>query len=305
MTHRLNLLLLVLALAFGLPWYWLLLENPSSNVAPHPIRMAELRRLAGSLPGAPPQAIAATVVAWDRTPGTLLAAGAGIKRHLYTVISYSFDVPGSGPIVIDTGTTGQLAMRERTEAFVEPRQRKVAAALRRASLILATDESPDSLGGLAHYARGPQAAPALARARLNAAQLPSVTRAAGLPWPAQTNLEPAIVPGAPQAVAPGVVVIPTRAPTPGAQLVYVRLANGREYLFAGALAPYAVNAAELRTRSRLLDWMDGPQDRAGAMRWLVTLRQWRREAPDLFVVPGHDILAITDRERPSGIAIGE
>jgi len=292
MTHRLDLLLLALALLFGLPYYWLLVHNPARSIAPQPVHIADLRRLAASVPGPAPQAITATVVAWDRTPGNLLAAGSGLKRRLYTVMSFRLEVPGRGPVVIDTGTTAALAQAARTEAFNAHRQRLVEADLRAASLIVPTAEAGESLGGLLTLGGRPDGPGALARARLNPHQAP----------PAAT---PTVVPGRPQAVAPGVVVIPAMAPTPGSQMVYVRLAGGREYLFAGPVAPYGVNVAELRTRSRLLDWLDGRQDRAGAMGWLVTLRQWHREAPGLFVVPAHDVMALIDKDNPSGIVIRE
>ncbi|MFC3174677.1 hypothetical protein ACFOD9_10470 [Novosphingobium bradum] len=297
MTHRLNLLLLVLAAVLGLPWYWLLLDNPPRDQPPQPIHLADLRRLADTPPGPRPDAIEATVVGWDRTPGTLLAAGAGVKRRLYSVISFRLAVPGRGPIVIDTGTTAPLATALQVEGFNASAQQLVDADLAEASLVLATSESPDALGGLADFARRANAAPALAHVRLDAAQDRAAMRAAGRRFAVGAPIAGA----APQAVAPGVVVIPARSPTPGSQMVYVRLASGREYVFAGAVAPYAINAAELRTRSRLLDLVEGRQDRAGAMRWLVTLRQWRREAPGLFVVPGNDIMALGERTAPSGI----
>ena len=298
MTHRLNLLLLFLALLVGLPYYWLLLENPSRDVAPYALTMARLRQLGAALPGPAPTAVGMRVVGWDRSPGNLLAAGAGMKRKLYTIMSFRLDVPGRGPIVIDTGTTGQLVTREHAEAFEAVRQARLDADLRQAGLIIPTGDGPLILGGLARLAGTDGSAYALSLARLNPAQVPSATRGAGLPWPEQFSLGPAIVPGRPQAVAPGVVVIPTGAPKPGSQMAYVRLADGREFLFAGPVAPYAVNAAELRTSSRAYNLFYRPEDRAGAMRWLVTLRQLHRQAPQMKIVPGHDVMALNEPEEP-------
>lgn len=282
MTHRLNLVLAILALLVGLPYYVLLLENPPRDTPPHPLALAELRRLAAAMPGPRPTAIQGTVVAWDRTPTTLLAAGAGLKRRLYTVMSYRLAVPGDAPIVIDTGTTGAAAGRNWIETFLETRQRQVDADLAEARLIVPTAAGPENLGGLARLAQRPGGGPLMAKTVMN---------------PGSAGAAP------PRAVSPGVVVIPAGAPTADVQMVYVGLANGREYLFAGPVAPYAVNATQLRTRSRLLDWWAGREDRAGAMRWLVTMRKWQREAPGLFVVPGYDGMALTEPERPSGIAI--
>jgi len=301
MTHRLNLFLLVLALVIGAPYYWLLLDNPSTRVSPHALRLVDLRRLAESLPGARPTALAATIIAWDRTPGTFLAAGSGIKRRLYGVMSFRLEVPGRGPIVIDSGTTGRLAAARGHEAFDKRRQDLVDGDMRESSLIVATDESSDSLGGLAALAATSHPAPALSVARLNAAQAPTASRAGGLPWPRGLDLPDSLPPGGARALAPGVVLIPTGAPSPGSQMVYLRLANGREYLLAGPVAPYQINVTQLRTRSHLLDLLQGRQDGAGTMRWLVTIRDWLREDPDLYLVAGHDIMGLIGRDWPSGI----
>ena len=305
MTHRLNLFLLCLAVAVALPYYWLVLYNPPRNLAPEPVHMADLRRLADGLPGPRPASVTVTLVGWDRTPGTLLAAGGGLKRRMYSVVSFRLDVPGQGPIVIDTGITAQLARKGGVEGFRPRGQQQLYADMRAASHIVSTDESHETLAGLAALAQAPNSAMALTRARLNPAQLPAATRAAGLPWPDRLTLGAAVRPGPPQVIAPGVVVIPTAAPTPGSQMVYAHLADGREYLFAGPVAPYPVNFLDLRTRSNLLDLLEGHQDRVGAMRWLITLRQWQKEAPRLYVVPGHDLMALTDKDAPSGIVYRE
>ncbi|MDE2621301.1 MAG: hypothetical protein KGL54_14170, partial [Sphingomonadales bacterium] len=255
MTHRLNLVLAMLALLVGLPYYVLLLANPSRDVAPHSLRVTDLRQLAQSVPGPRPVAIEGTVVAWGRTPTTLLAAGAGLKRRLYTVMSYRLAVPGGAPIVIDTGSAG-AASSTWLETYLADRQRLVDADLAAARLVVTTSASPEALGGLARLGQRTAGHAISAKAVLGPAQVSAATR---------LGLKPGATLGPqPQAVAPGVVVIPAGAPTADAQMIYVQLGDGREYLFAGPVAPYAVNAAQLRTRSRLLDWWSGHEDRSGA-----------------------------------------
>ena len=305
MTHRFNLLLLALAVAVGAPFYWLLLDNPSRQVAPHPLTMAQLRSLGDALPGARPTAIAVRLVAADRSSADLLAAGAGVKRRLYSVLSFRLTRPNAPPVLIDTGLAGPNAPQRHIEYTDSHQQAGLDADMRGAGLILATDESPETLSGLARLAATPAGAGAgvVDRARLNPRQLPQATRAAGLPWPAGLALAPAIPGPEPRPVAPGIVVIPAGAPTPGSQMVYVHLADGREYVFAGPVAPYAMNVTELRTSSRLAQLWQGAQDRAGAMRWLVTLRRLQREAPALIVVPGRDVMALVDPQHPVGIGV--
>jgi hypothetical protein len=104
----------------------------------------------------------------------------------------------------------------------------------------------------------------------------------------------------PQAVAPGVVVIPAPGHAPGARLIFVQLANGEEFLFTGDIATFTENWSRLRARSRLAAAWGPPQDRAETYGWLRTIRQLRTEAPDLRIVPGHDYTWLI-KQRSSGV----
>ncbi len=293
MTHRLNLVLLVLFALVALPYYWLFLDNPSRDVAPQPVRIAQLRTLADNLPGPHPAKVAVIISGWSREPGNFHAAGAGMKRRLLSSLSFRLDVPGSGPVVIDTGVIPQFAASPLQRAMPE-RQRMIERNLREASLILATQETGDHLSGLAAFARTPDSAQTMARVKLNSYQVPRGAGQDRIGWPDGLVLRPALTGAQPIAAAAGVVVIPAPGPSPGAQMVYVRLQDGREYLFAGEIAPFAVNYQELRVRSHFLCLWRAGQDRAAVMRWLVTIAALRREAPGLIVVPGRDFEWIID-----------
>lgn len=303
MTHRLNLFLLLLALAVFGPFFWLLIENPSRAVPPQPLAIADLRQLADQIPGPAPIAVETTLVGWDRMPGNVYAAGSGIKRRLFSVLAFRLVVPGQGGVVIDTGTSPRLAAAADLEGFEAHRQAIVDEWMTRATIILATSELPQHLGGLAALAARTDEAMALTRARLNPAQVPGAPGAASVGWPAKQVLRPAISGTRPRAVAPGVVVIPTRAPTPGSQMVFVRLADGREYLFTGDVAPFDINVTELRVRSNLIDRDRGQDSRRATMRWLLTIQQIRAAAPGLTIVAGHDYDRIAQKENPQGIGI--
>lgn len=301
MTHRLNAVLLLLAALVGLPYYWLFLANPARTAAPLPLTITQLRELATETPGQRPTAIAFYNPAWKRLPGNLYAAGSGMKRRQFAVLAWRLEVPGQGPIMIDSGTTPLLTSAIEGEMFIPSKQAAIDQAMGRAEMILATSERPQHLGGLAAFARNPASAIALSHARLTTEQVPDPsTTAAG--WPSNLVLRPAITGTAPLAIAPGVVVIPTGSPSPGAQMIFVRLASGREYLFAGDVAPYHVNVRELRVRSHLLDLDVSAGQRAAQMQWLITLRAISRSAPGLIIVPGHDIDWITTPENRTGLA---
>lgn len=283
MRRKINLMLLILILLIGLPYYWLLLDNRPGQATAKPITIGQLRTLAGSIPGPAPAAVELELAAQRHLPRNLFAAGHGMKRALIGVMAWQLPVPGGKPIVIDSGLHRIDAAEIGMNQYWPERQRKIDQAMARAGLILATHEHPDHLGALARTG----GVPLLETARLNQGQLPPSPYAATLRW--QGALPQAkLAEGGPQAVAPGVVVIPAPSHTPGSQMVYVRLADGREVLFAGDIATLAASWQELRARSRLVGDYLAPEDRSEVYAWLRTIRALSAEAPGLVVIPGHD-----------------
>ncbi len=300
MTRRFNWLILALIVLIGAPYYWLLLDNRPGDAQPKPVTIAELRNLAASVPGPAPSEVRLELMAWRRMPGTLFAAGTGLKRRLIGIMAFQLPVPGGKPVMIDSGVTKALSDEMQLEAFLPEIQSKVEIALGGAGLVLISHEHPDHLGPLAAIG----GAPLRQAARLNANQLPSASLAAGLPWREREGLAARIAPGAPQAVASGVVVIPAPSHTPGSQMVFVRLASGREYLFTGDIATMDASWRELRARSRLVgDWI-APEQRGEVYSWLLTIRALKAQAPNMVVVPGHDFAAIIDPLANNGIIRG-
>lgn len=286
MTRRLNWILLTLLLLFGPIYYWLLLDNRPGDAAPKPVTIVQLRELAASLPGQAPAEVRVELVGWRRLPGTLFAAGIGLKRRLIGIMAFELPVAGGKPIMIDSGLTQVQASEMGLEAFRADYQARVDQALAGAGLILITHEHPDHIGGLAHLpgAGGDRVA------RLNTPQRQTIGTMRG-----QGNVaRPANDPDKPYAAAPGVVVIPAPSHTPGSQIVFVRLATGREYLFAGDIATLDLSWREVRARSRLVGDYIAPENRAEVFAWLRTIRALKRQAPSLVVVPGHDFDAIID-----------
>lgn len=299
MPRKLNIAVLSLLLLVGVPFWWLMIDNrPGAAAAPMPApTLAELRRLAGSIAGPAPQTIHVVEIGWGRAPGDLFAAGIGLKRRMLAVSAYRLDVPGRPPVVIESGLTAAGAKALKLENYLPSAQRLVDRWMARAGLILLTHEHFDHMGGLVAALHGPDGAALLARTRFNPAQLPPASLASQLDWPRGMALpRPTLGSGA-QAVAPGIVVFPTPGHTPGSQMIYVRLDNGREYLFTGDTATLTVNWREQRARSRLVSQVIAGQaeDRDAVYRWLANVAAWHREAPDMVIVPGHEweALALT------------
>ena len=300
MTRRLNWFLLALLLLVGVPYYWLLIDNRPGDAAPKPLTIGQLRQLAASQGGAAPSAIEVEVVSWRRLPGDLFVAGSGLKRQLVAVMAWRLPVPGGKPIVIDSGLTQADADAMEMEAYFPQNQAEVSNALKEAGLVLVTHEHPDHEGAL--VAGGGE--PLLQAARLNPGQVRQAPLAASLRWSGDAAPTAQIAAQGPQAVAPGVVVIPAPSHTPGSQMIYVRLANGREFLFAGDIATFARSWQHTRARSRLVgDWL-APEDRGEVYAWLRTIRALHRQAPGLIILPGHDYEWINNPENHVPVQAG-
>ncbi|MET0372872.1 MAG: MBL fold metallo-hydrolase [Rhizorhabdus sp.] len=284
MKPRIKWLAAVLLLIAG-PYYWLLIDNRPGSAPPRAIDLAGLRRLADAVPGPKPETIAVQIVGWRRVPGTVMAAGTGLKRTLVGI--YAIRVRGPwGDVMIDSGFSAADADRLGLEKFTPAEQARVDAALRTARRIVVTHEHPDHLYG---QLRLPDFARVAPRALILREQGPDAPLAGKAPWPrgARGRIAPFSYNGM-TAIAPGVVLVRTPGHTPGSQMIYVRLAGGREVLFAGDTATMARNWKELRARSRLVSDFLAPEDRTAVFGWLKALQALHRAAPAVFIVPGHD-----------------
>ena len=283
-------LLLALAVIIAVPYYWLLIDNRPGDDPGPVIRIADLRRLADTIPGPHPEAVAIQQIGWRRVPGTLFVAGGGLKRNLLSIQAGLISGPW-GDIVVDGGFGPQDAAGMGLEAYLPASQARVDAAMRQARLIVFTHEHVDHMGGLLRLNDWARVLP---HALITPEQTPSGTVARVLPWPkgAGAAIQPFRYRGM-KAIAPGVVLIRTPGHTPGSQMVYTRLANGREVLFAGDTATMARNWQQLRARSRLVGNLIVHEDRTAVFGWLKAIRRLHRAAPAMTIVPGHDYEALT------------
>ena len=298
--RRFNLIVLALILLIGLPFYWLLLDNRPGDVPAKPATIEQLRSLAEAMPGTKPGAVEVEQVGFSRVPGNLFAAGSGMKRRLISIMAFRLPVAGGKSIMIDTGlpTSGRDEMP--LEKFDLKVRARIDAEIRAAGLIVLTHEHVDHLGGV--LALGDRAL--LDKARFNAGQLPGSRWADMQTWPKGPPPLPSVRPGAPQAIAPGVVVIPAPSHTPGSQMIFVKLADGREFLFTGDIATMADSWRELRARSRLIgDWLAG-ENRREVFAWLKTIRALHAAAPKMQIIAGHDYEWIVHDPDKRGIRDG-
>jgi len=93
------------------------------------------------------------------------------------------------------------------------------------------------------------------------------------------------------AIAPGVVLIKAPGHTPGSQMVYVRRADGVEFLFVGDVAWQMRNIETGREKARMVAFVAG-EDRASVRNELAGLTRLHATDREIHMVPGHDSTAI-------------
>jgi hypothetical protein len=265
---RLNITIVTLLLIFGIPYYWFMLDNSAPPAKAHPIEIAQLRSLAKAGRKTAPVAIRFERVASQTVMGNRIAAGMGLRAIRLHTFAYMLDYGEGAPVLIGTGLTRADARRFDHQSFGEKAQARINMALTGARAVVPLALTPEQLGGLRKLEEAGQA------------------KALDDDFARQQEADRK---GAPHRVAPGVAIIPTPQFQQGSRMVYARLANGREYLFAGELAPTYRNWHDLRLPARFVTDMGRREDRQAILSWLMTIRALKQQAPDLVVVPGHKI----------------
>ncbi len=283
MKRVLRVVVVVLVVAVGAGWF-LLLDNASPG--PHySVDLAEVRRLADAGADELPSDIRVERVASFVAPSTGVAVGTGFGSVEMTVYSYQL-VYASKRVLVDTAMSASTTKEGGGERFDEAAFARVSAAMHDADRMVVTHEHFDHLGGLGAQ---PDAAALLEKTVLSAEQVGAVAehiKPAPFPFDALKSYQPLAYDRL-AVVAPGVVVIKAAGHTPGSQMVFVKQADGQEYLFVGDVAWHAVNIEQLRQRARLVGLMIG-EDRNGVMSQLLELRRLQLAEPKLHIVPGHD-----------------
>lgn len=260
MTRKLNTVLLCLLVLVGGPFAWFLLDASTDGRAAHPVTIAQLRALAGAMPGDPPVTVHFETIGRREVIGDLLAAGSGLRPVTFLIRAFQLVMANGESIVIDRGMSREVAQNHRVADFDPRAQAMVDRTVDKAMLTLV-------LAPEVHHSGLATVPPAFG----SGAPSLQVTVRTG-PYP----------------VASGVVVIPVYGIAPGERMIYVRLAGGRELLWTGDVAPTANAWHQMRPPARLVTSYYAVRDRNEIAAWLRTLRALKREAPDLQIVAGHD-----------------
>lgn len=284
MRSRGPLLASALVTAIALAAWWLVLSPPAVPIrGGFELRLDEVRVAAASDDPLPTR-VNVLVIAESEKP--LMGALGGLRWDAFVMPWTAFQIVyDSSFLVVDSGADAALHReRDARGPFHADRFAMHQSALPRASAILFTHEHPDHLGGVA---RSPHLPALQRRLLLTEEQLANSAAMdeSGLPESVRAELRP-IRNAHHLRIAPGVVLIKAPGHTPGSQIVYVRLQNGREYLLVGDIAWHRLHFQEPRGHPRLSSWLLG-EDLPSVLAQLRSLHDaWRNES--VVVVPSHD-----------------
>lgn len=268
-------------------YYWLIIESHMPSSGSYAIDMTQVRALADSIPGGGPDEVRVETVGTITFPKTAVVAGDGWEGTALPVSAFQLVYPDK-TILLDTGfdEATMKAGDAAVSGYDSAAYQRIVSAMNKAALILITHEHWDHAAGL--FAQ-PNLEQLLPLTKLNAEQVEHADRLAPSVFP--EALRQAYKPVSFEnylAVAPGVVLIRAAGHTPGSQIIYVKRADGREYLFIGDVAWHKRNIDLVRERARLVTWWFLREDRDAVMLQLSELNRLQREERAMLIMPGHD-----------------
>jgi glyoxylase-like metal-dependent hydrolase (beta-lactamase superfamily II) len=265
---------------------------------PHPYAadlLTHVRAAAKAVPGPLPTRINYIKIAESHRPLSDIIVGGLQQDYVSARTAFQVVFP-EGWVMIDAGmdeTVHKFFGFGRAEPYWEDRNAILQRALTAAKLIVVTHEHGDHVAGAIRTNAREEIA---AKTLLTSAQVQTLTTYPQMP---EIRLTPEMarsyividyeryLP-----VAPGIVLIKAPGHTPGHQMVYVRLASEREYLFIGDVGWTLDNVKQLKLRP------EGTMRRIGesapALMFALT---WIKDVMDhegLIVIPSHDDILLKD-----------
>lgn len=267
-------------------WSWLTAREAVPEASDYRLELPALRRAAAELPGPRPVALHSALVAEASLPRGALFAGEPLEPHPMVHQVFQVLYPDGRFLLVDTGFSEE-AMARMGEGRFEPAARDaVRAAYPRAEAIVVTHEHFDHLAGVGGDV---PAADVAGRLRLTREQLANASALE------EAGLRPETLQGVVSldydetlALAPGVALRKAPGHTPGSQLVFVTLADGREVLLVGDVAWHLDQIRALHYRPRLVTDFFLGEDRGAVLDQFRTLHDTLAAEPALVILVSHD-----------------
>ena len=259
---------------------------------PHPYAadlLAKVRAAATAVPGPLATTINFIKIAESHRPLSDIIVGGSQQDYVSGRTAFQVVFPG-GSVMIDSGmdeTVHKFFGFGRVEPYWPDRNALLQQALKAARLIVITHEHGDHVAGVIRSDSREEFA---AKTLLTRAQIQTLTTYPQMPeirlTPEMARSYIAIDYESYLPVAPGIVLIKAPGHTPGHQMVYVRLASEREYLFIGDVAWTLDNVTQLKLRPEATMRRIGESAPA-----LMFELNWVKQVADregLIVIPSHD-----------------
>lgn len=281
-------------LMLGILFWWLMLSGASApKTAPDVFPVEQWRQAISATPlEARPTGVAMLEVMSAAFPSFVVQAGDFDGETAMGMTSFQIQTPQGAVIVggaVDAETADQMAAQSGgVSNFDAAEYGKLTDAMLRARDVLITHEHLDHVMAIARH---PNPAGIADQLRLNAEQkaaLAGFTPDGQLP--AEFEAVPPALSGQMQMIAPGILVAPASGHTAGAQVVFVSLQDGREYLLIGDIVWNMQNIVDLKTRPVLTQYavFDPQEDRKAVKQQVRALHDLVEAEPALIIVPSHD-----------------
>lgn len=258
-------------------------EYPAKGT-PFSLNISEARKLAMTKPDRLPVKIQSIIVAEGAFPANAVVAGESLFRKRALAFTANKVVYGDGYVIIDTAHD-QSTQDEffNGHPFYADKFNIVQSALEKAKLILFTHEHMDHVGGVSHALHFDLVAPHVGMTK---EQMEGETlKDAKFPDGSLSKLKPVVYD---QMISPepGIVLIKAPGHSTGSQMIFVRLKDGKEFLFVGDIAWDMDNVTWQRGRPRLLSMLLH-EDRYAVRGQLEAIKA-AAEKEKLIVVVAHD-----------------